>query len=448
MKKEKMLLKKIVIVILVNFFLVFNVIAEERNNLTEDYVAKINMLGKMGHGENSNAKVFYEKALTTVVGWPDTINLSDIKNWPGNLSIEKQNLLKEWVHFNRCALDELTLGAKMPYLWVEYRTNLMITTPPALDINQLRYLVYLVCSRAKLSAKENSFEDAFSDLFTCYRFGEHLEGPKTIVEQSIGFSIKSNAVQTTLQILKNKKIPIEVLTDYQQTLYTFVCEQKPIDFTFDKYSIYDLIQKMYTDDGQGGTHISEDFRNTVTNLPEDITKVINDILTEEGGSRCAELCPKKTLEATDKLFQYLEKIVRKTPKQLREQKEHPNEVISAIVNKNPILVSVAPAYMRISELNCRNQAETEALVVILAALRYGIEQKAYPDSLETLVSSGYLKRLPLDPYSDSFFTYKISNNNFILYSFGADFDDDGGTYSNWGEGEEGGDQVFWPFEEK
>jgi len=34
----------------------------------------------------------------------------------------------------------------------------------------------------------------------------------------------------------------------------------------------------------------------------------------------------------------------------------------------------------------------------------------------------------------------------LLYSLGADFDDDGGKPSKWGEGEKGGDQVFWPLE--
>jgi hypothetical protein len=44
--------------------------------------------------------------------------------------------------------------------------------------------------------------------------------------------------------------------------------------------------------------------------------------------------------------------------------------------------------------------------------------------------------------------YKQIGDDFILYSFGADFDDDGGTPSKWGEGEKGGDQVFWPVSRK
>jgi hypothetical protein len=43
--------------------------------------------------------------------------------------------------------------------------------------------------------------------------------------------------------------------------------------------------------------------------------------------------------------------------------------------------------------------------------------------------------------------YKSTEKSFILYSLGADYDDDGGTPSKWGEDEKGGDQVFWPVED-
>jgi len=55
--------------------------------------------------------------------------------------------------------------------------------------------------------------------------------------------------------------------------------------------------------------------------------------------------------------------------------------------------------------------------------------------------------LPIDPFSNKPFVYKQTRDNFTLYSFGADFDDDGGLHSKWGIGDEGGDQVFWPLEQ-
>ena len=70
----------------------------------------------------------------------------------------------------------------------------------------------------------------------------------------------------------------------------------------------------------------------------------------------------------------------------------------------------------------------------------------FPESLEQLVSAGYLQHLPRDGYSPRPLVYKPTADGFLLYSWGLDFDDDGGARSKWGQGEQGGDQVFWPLQ--
>jgi hypothetical protein len=57
-----------------------------------------------------------------------------------------------------------------------------------------------------------------------------------------------------------------------------------------------------------------------------------------------------------------------------------------------------------------------------------------------------LKKLPMDPFSDKPLVYKRTADGFMLYSLGADFDDDGGLHSRWGQDKTGGDHVFWPVE--
>lgn len=86
------------------------------------------------------------------------------------------------------------------------------------------------------------------------------------------------------------------------------------------------------------------------------------------------------------------------------------------------------------------------MIAILAIFRYKAEKGTLPSSLETLVDQHYLEELPHDSYSLGPHIYKRTDNGFLLYSLGVDFDDDGGTPSKWGEGDIGGDQVFWPVE--
>ena len=67
--------------------------------------------------------------------------------------------------------------------------------------------------------------------------------------------------------------------------------------------------------------------------------------------------------------------------------------------------------------------------------------------MPVLVETGYLNALPDDPYSDGPLRYQRRGDDFVLYSLGGDFDDDGGKQHPkhpWNRGKDGGDRVFWP----
>ncbi len=105
------------------------------------------------------------------------------------------------------------------------------------------------------------------------------------------------------------------------------------------------------------------------------------------------------------------------------------------------------AIANVIELESRIRAGEQALITTIAILRYNANSDGYPGALSQLVSAGYIKELPKDPFSDKPLVYKRTIQGFTLYSYGADYDDDGGMHSKWGTGDEGGDQVFWPLEQ-
>jgi hypothetical protein len=92
----------------------------------------------------------------------------------------------------------------------------------------------------------------------------------------------------------------------------------------------------------------------------------------------------------------------------------------------------------------RLKAQKDALIVIAAIMRYRLARGDLPDELEQLVQAGYLDSMPLDPYSGAPFVYKKKGLDFLLYSLGRDFDDDGGIRSSPSENFIEGDDVFWP----
>jgi hypothetical protein len=120
--------------------------------------------------------------------------------------------------------------------------------------------------------------------------------------------------------------------------------------------------------------------------------------------------------------------------------------IEQIKKANPLIRTFSPAIDKLVHIAARARADIDASITILGILRYKVDTQQYPDNFSQLIAAGYIKNIPIDPYSDNPMVYKTIGEDFMLYSFGSDFDDDGGTPSKWGEGKKGGDQVFWPVE--
>jgi hypothetical protein len=91
----------------------------------------------------------------------------------------------------------------------------------------------------------------------------------------------------------------------------------------------------------------------------------------------------------------------------------------------------------------------EATLTILALLRWQSDRREYPATLDDLVGAGYLKLLPQDPFSDKPLVYRRTDGDFVLYSLGPNFVDDGGESGKDRKGRprmwsDEGDVVFWP----
>jgi hypothetical protein len=110
----------------------------------------------------------------------------------------------------------------------------------------------------------------------------------------------------------------------------------------------------------------------------------------------------------------------------------------------------ATASGAVSKVAYRHKAQVEALITTLATIRFKQSTGDYPENLKELVTTGYLKKIPLDPFSDKPLVYKKTDDNFILYSVGLNFEDDDGQVYRDEKGkpqlwhDEFGDAVFWP----
>jgi len=102
-------------------------------------------------------------------------------------------------------------------------------------------------------------------------------------------------------------------------------------------------------------------------------------------------------------------------------------------------------------LSHRAKAQIEALISTIAVIRYKKAHGDYPENLDQLLEADLLSKLPMDPYSDKPLIYKKTDDNFLLYSIGENFKDEGGEVFRDDNGRarkwpDEGDAVFWPVE--
>lgn len=403
-----------------------------------DYVAELNKLGMAGHSENLNAAPFYQKAIELYVkGSDEQTKLVSKKGWPADFPAREQQLLREWVEANSQALSQLELGSKKPYYWAKLSsTDGTVMTTLAPDLAEYRNLGRAITVRAKFSAAEGNIDKALTDVVTCYRCGLHLQmgGPKMLVEQLVGIAVRALAVQTAFDILDRTKVNKDLLAVLQRQIEELSTAESYVpDFRTEKYSLLDIIQRIFTDDGKG---------DGLVDLPS-AKRILGEAGLPEGMRR------RQMIETTEKVYRYLDSVVQKTPWQWKAEKMDLDQGIAQITGENSLVGLFPSATTRTVEVFARCRADTDGLVTTLAVLRYKADKGQFPEKLDELVSAGYLKALQSDPFSGKPFAYKRVGEDFVLYSFGTNLKDDGGKLGLDTKGQpkrwaDGGDEVFWP----
>jgi len=432
--------------------------------VTVDYVAELNRIIRPVTDDSLNAAPLYNKAveLYEEKSSDETSELLGTKY--NEAAAEQKLLIEEWLNNNEEIFDLVIAATHKPHYWQEYQEadggeGLIHILMPHLA--GYRRLVYALRWRAHLRADKGRYEDAFSDIKTSYRFGQHVKGNFVLIEQLVGMAIESVAARTLRSILSKHKINSSALAVLQKDFEQIIAgEDFVANLEKEKLLAYDEIQRCFTQDRLGGGHLYlsrvtalggyADCENAFNPYDEALTLIFSP-KKWPAVAHFLFMHPNKrqTREAADRYYDWAENMVRKTPAQIRAEGMDIENETTKMVEGNLLLQVLTPALGRIAELAHRTKADIEATLTIIAVLRYKQDIGSYPENLNEMVAVGYLKELPMDPWSDKPLVYKKMDDDFILYSVGPNFIDDGGeVYRDnkgrvrpWGDE---GDAVFWP----
>jgi membrane protease YdiL (CAAX protease family) len=415
---------------------------------SHDYVAEFLELSEpANYDPNDDAREDYTKAIQSVVEFPEELREAH-RSYPTQWSREEREQAEAWVISNTEALEHVEKGAKKSNYWLEYehKDSTVLSVLPR-NLDKFRHLAFALCMRAEMRTSQGELEQGFSDVMCCYQLGRHLLRNKTLISKLVAFAVIDLSVKTEQMILSNEEIEPMLLTRIQEQLETFAKSiQIDLDFIEERFICLDVIQRIFTDDGHGGGHIPRSaFKKRIFPKGEFESAISNFAFVSESDIRVWRRLERHSTTADVKQYYDLaEEACLMSPWEYNKRFNFIKISIEIIKNRNPLIKTFSPAIDRLVEMKTRWRTNLEALITTLAILRYKADTQRLPVSLSELVAAGYLKTIPVDPYNNGALIYRRSDNDFLLYSFGADFDDDGGTPSKWGDGPKGGDQVFWP----
>ncbi len=437
--------------------------------ISVNYVQRTEEIARPVADEGLNAAPLYLEAIRLYVEEPNIaerylLNGISDKSTPAELTEEELTFVKQWIADNNNAIEVFKQATNKPYCWWkrEAKNNFMfdILLP---NLSEMRKFGYLLCWRAKLEASQGRIDEAIDDVLTCYRAGMHCKGPRTLVDQLVGMALENLACNTSFVILQEKEIDSLKLQAFQGEFEKLrASDTFTISFEVEKFLFYDIIQRCFTDNGCGSGHfipgslnlMDRDFGNGNIDF-EDSNRWNAANYTVSLGFALTTANRRETITKYENAYKKYEEWTKTTPYQKHQANFNADRELGLAnesfvkVARHPFYYILMPAIERVIKISYRNKVSCEAVVTTLAIMRYKQDKRDYPETLEQLVEAGYVKEIPMDPWSDKPLVYRKTEGNFILYSIGKNFVDDGGQVFRDDEGKvkqwtDEGDWVFWP----
>ncbi len=416
-------------------------------SITHDYLADINAAA-LRVPESDRAWPIYEQASAALSPLPEHLR----KDWgwvePGD---PRWNAATEFVRSNRDALELAHQAAAKPALGLvlvppvgrsagapssPHRSP--PSEPPALDealdfnaFHGVGWLSYLLLQDARLAEAELRSAAVADNLGALAALSEQLRHGPLMLSDSFSLATHSSAVRRFGDVLSRSP---DLLSDEQ---IVGLCHRfaaygggGPIrlDFEADRPAFLDMVQRLYTDDGRG------DGRLTARGLERLRGWAAPDTLDLWAGP-VRPLVPslaagrERVIEEYDRLIsaaraQAATPLRARSPADQRIERTRPGRGLVARARSVP-LAQVLPDLDHVVFLADRVTQRRDAVLVAAALELHRRAEGSYPASLAELAPTR-LPRVPEDQFDGAPIKYRLIDGRPLLYSVGADRDDDGG----------------------
>jgi len=284
-------------------------------------------------------------------------------------------------------------------------------------------------------ALENGDTDrAVRNIEAMLGMGVHAGESETIIGVLIRIAIGDLAARTTVMALSQHPdaFSAEQLARLQSAFQTIGCAATPepgvlaqpvIRLSMERAFFLDMIQRTFSDNGRGDGYVT--LAGATSPELVEFSEAAGPVGFVMAASR------KEIVARHDELMRIGETAINSSAAARHEALDRLDAALAELNAswvsraRNVYLTSLLPVYPKVVRSVELSQSKRGAAIAALAMRRYRRERGSFPQSLEALMPE-YIPAMPVDPVDGNTMRYRLGPDGPVLYSLGADGDDDGG----------------------
>jgi len=319
------------------------------------------------------------------------------------------------------------------------------------QLSHYRAMGRVLATDAKIAAHQGDATVCLEDIQAIFSMAKHVREHPVLISDLVSHSLMNLGIYTTSSILSNEPFLFddESLEAIVRDLHSLK-EVTDIRFDGERYLVLDLLQRMYTDDGNGDGSLipieasqSLMYLQGATNSYEDFSYMpalfapIADIVHASRKELRDEYDSRLSVIESKKQYSLGELAAMKEP-----FPDYDDLGDSFIFNKNYLIDLLMPALDRVILQSMYTTGNIDGLLATIYAIESYQESGTWPISLE-----GANVR---DSWTGESLLIATGERHPIIYSVGANLQDDAGMYNRHAHvfgSDKGGDWIFWPPQE-
>jgi hypothetical protein len=441
--------------------------------VSTDYLAKVNAPAKAVPADE-RAWPLYERAFEAHVEKDTQLDVGYIR-----AGDERWGELVAHVRANRENLELLRQAAsrkEMGYVLDVSEPRGELLSGSLLNVllphvGEFQNAASLLVADTRLAIHEGDTERAASNMRAFVRLARHVEEPPFLISQLVGYSILMIGMNHANEVLHESPDMLD-REAWSSIAHAYAGyrggSRVVIDFSHERFMFYDLLQRVYTDDGSGGGRLTPEGVQALgvvgaiegegfqfTSAPAKVIGVIaSPAMDVTAAGRSA------TREEYDRIMRRLRLFAQEEPwdREMDEYAQRLDEKLDdfAYMARYPLIGALLPALSRTIDSGDRLTMRRDALLVAIAVELYRRDTGELPETLNRLVPD-YLPSVPRDIADGRPIRYRQTGEDaYTLYSIGGDGDDDvgepaldrhGDRIRGLGNESTDGDWVLFPPEE-